>query len=138
MRPAWAVNEAFNRKVGQAPFEIVHRHRFLLSDLSVLHSRETEGISMALGTLHPEYTPCLGPIHKISLTLGRKKLQIGAVEWGKLKEAVMARSRPGKVAWIGAERAVRMLVWLKLSPQQPGLPGDGRDISYCVCREVLY
>lgn len=40
-------------------------------------------------------------------------------------EAVMARSGPGEMAWAGVERAVWMLVWLKLSPQQRGLPGGG-------------
>lgn len=35
-------------------------------------------------------------------------------------------------------RALWMLGWLKLSPQQPGLLGDRRDISCCLCREVLH
>lgn len=50
----------------------------------------------------------------------------------------MAKSSPEEVLWVRAERAVWMLVRLKLSAQQPGLPGDGRDISYCLCREVVY
>lgn len=58
MRPTWAVNEAFNRKVGQAPFEIVHRLPF--SDVSVFQSWEAEGISAALGILCPAYAPYLG------------------------------------------------------------------------------
>lgn len=30
------------------------------------------------------------------------------------------------------------VVWLKLSPQQAGLRGDGRDWPWCPCREVLH
>jgi len=84
MHPTWAVSEAFNRKVGQAPFEIVRR--LPLSDLSVFQSWEAEGISTALGTLRPACTPCLGlfgdigthgPMHKISFAAGKSKVGRG-------------------------------------------------------------
>lgn len=98
MRPTWAVNEAFNRKVGQAPFETVHR--LPLSDLSVFQSWEAEGISMALGTLCSAHTPYLGLFgvgywdpwsHAQNQPWcgekrGRKRLQIGAMGWGKIKD----------------------------------------------------
>lgn len=98
MRPTWAVNEAFNRKVGQALFEIVHRRP--LSDLPVFQSWEAEGISMALGTLRPARTPylCLFSVAywdpwshaqdqpRCGEKRGRKRLQIRAVGWGKIKD----------------------------------------------------
>lgn len=90
------------------------------------------GLSQIAGlSLHPlklQVDPCF--VHSLGNWAGNPNLGVA--------EAEMARSRPGEVAWAGVARALWMLVWLKLSPQQPGLPGDGRDISCCLFREVLH